>query len=68
MAASYSIYLYYRNKRSHQLDSIEHEQCHFRLHAEKAGSATAAAVADDDDEQWEEKKMGIIERKWKIRR
>lgn len=41
------------DKRSHQLDSIEHEQCHFRLHTEKAG--TVAAVAAIDDEQSKEK-------------
>lgn len=46
------------DKRSHQLDSIEHEQCHFRLHAEKAGSIpaiAAAAAAAIDGEQWRKK-------------
>lgn len=51
------------DKRSHQLDSIEHEQCQFRLHTEKekAGSiallATAAAAVDAavDGEQWRKK-------------
>lgn len=43
------------DKRSHQLDSIEHEQCHFRLHTEKAGSIPAIAAAAVDGEQWREK-------------
>lgn len=46
------------DKRSHQLDSIEHEQCHFRLHTEEAGSIDAidaAAAAVVVGEQWREK-------------
>lgn len=40
------------DKRSHQLDPIEHEQqCHFRLHTETAGSVAAAGAAVVDDEQ-----------------